>query len=151
MKVSIKNIAKSLWMILAISIFPVIFSYSQNVKQANFSAFISPLLLFSGMGIIIYIICTILEKNENHGAIVALPWILICTNFAVIERLVQNLFPLIRYWHLLPICLIASFLLMHIILRHIPQDVIRLLIVAVAVGSVKLYAQIGLQTLRGRS
>ena len=102
----------STFAVLAVSIFPVIFLYTYNADEVNFSEAVMPTLLFLATGIVLYIVGVLFTKSSLKGAIISILSMLLLTNFALLEKGVKMFLPSLKYWHTLPIFV---FILLHII------------------------------------
>jgi len=110
--------------VLAVSIFPVVFLYANNADEVNFSTAVIPMLLFLAAGIVLYILGIFFTKSPSKGSIISILFMLLLTNYALLEKGVKMFLPSLRYWHILPIFI---FLLLHIIyfiLKKTPSTMI---------------------------
>jgi hypothetical protein len=101
----------SILAIFAVSIFPVVFLYTYNADEVNLSEAVLPISIFAGTGIILGIIATLFSKSFSKGAIISIMFILLLSNYALLEKGFQLLFPSLKYWHVLPIFI---FILLHV-------------------------------------
>lgn len=89
--------------VLLLSAFPVIFMYCANSAEADFIEAVEPLLLFCGIGFVLFAVLSIVSKSPGKAALISGIFMLAFTNFAPIESLIKKIFPNLRYWHTLPI------------------------------------------------
>lgn len=94
--------------VLAVSIFPVLFLYCNNAGEVNFSETLVPLLLYSGLGLILFALALLLTRSAPHASIVASLLAAVVFNFALLEKGLKLLFPVLRYWHTLTIILVFA-------------------------------------------
>lgn len=107
---------------LVAAAFPVLFLYFQNADEAHFSDIAKPLACFLGIAAALYFVCLLLTKKPMKAGICAMIPLLVLLNYAFVEKGIRYFVPVLRYWHILPICI---FLLLHIgyfVWKKLPDD-----------------------------
>lgn len=91
-----------------VSSFPAIFLYCQNADEAGFSEIVPVILLFSGIDAALFLIFSISTKSIEKSSIITSFFMLIITNFSFVENIIRNMFPKLKYWHIIPIVIILG-------------------------------------------
>lgn len=92
-------------------IFPVIFLYAQNVKEAYFKDAIMPIVLYLIIGIVCALLFYLFSRNISVSFFASSIFLICFANFALIERLVKVFFTSARYWHIVPILILIIIIL----------------------------------------
>lgn len=124
-----KEKVKALWApvlaVLLTAAFPAVFLYCQNAEEAAFGEMVPALLIFAGVGMVLFLLSFLLLRKADVAAIVAVVFILILTNFALVEKVLNQLFPWMRYWHAVPIILFLGFHIAWAAWKLLPEDMTR--------------------------
>ena len=80
-----------------------------------------PLAVYGAVGLGILIILTLVLKSQMLAALCAFPVLLVFQNYAMIENLLTEVFPALKWWHIIPLFI---FILAHIVmlLKHFVSD-----------------------------
>lgn len=117
-----KKLGLPLLSVVLVSAFPALFLYFMNAGEANFSEVINPLLIFSGVGIAVFAIAYLLVKSAFKAALISNVFMLIVTNFSMLESGLKLVFSSLRYWHTVPIFLVIFIYLAAAIIVFLPKD-----------------------------
>ena len=135
-----KYILPILSVVLA-SAFPVLFLYFNNAGETSFSEAVMPLLLFEAVGVVIFVLVFVFIRSVAMSAVCAVPFILLFQNYAAIESGVNMVFPDLKYWHILPICVFVLIHLVWVLNKKIPQDIVKdiTFVMTIAFGGLILF------------
>lgn len=101
-----KNEILSFYMVAITSVFYTIFLYVNNIKEILITDFISMLILMVILGCSVWGIMFLILKDQKQAAICSCSFMLLFTNFSMLESVLINLFSSIKYWHVLAILLV---------------------------------------------
>lgn len=123
-----QNLGRVLSVVLAvsaISIYPVLFLFSQNAAEVTSHELLKALSAYLLSGIIIWFIAWVLESDLYAGGILATVIFFCFANFAFLERMIYTIAPVMRYWHCAAIILV---ILLHvgIVLKRLDKKYIRI-------------------------
>lgn len=108
----IKKFIVSYLTVLSVSVFPSLFLYFRNIEEANLIDIVPISGIFILTGFVIYLTVTAFVKEAAKSAIITILILLLMLNFALIEKVIIKIFPMLYYWHilllLLTIIVIAS-------------------------------------------
>lgn len=107
-----KNYLVSGVLVILAALFPVIFTYAQNVAEVDFVEVLPLALVYPAIGIAIWGVFTLITKAPFRSALSAVLLIFFLANYMLVQKVVQMVLPDLKYWHILPIGL---FVLGHII------------------------------------
>ena len=111
-KLSIGSLLLSILSVLAVSLYPAVFLYTQNAAEASLSDIASPALYFACGGLGIFALLWLFTRKHKHAAIATCITMLALLNYSSIESLMCMISDELRYWHCLTILIV---LLVHII------------------------------------
>lgn len=112
------------------SIFPIVFIYCENADEANFVEIVIPIILSSFLGLAIYSILQKALASGYRSGIITILIMFIVTNFSLIEKVIQFIFPVLKYWHILTIAVILIFHLAILICKYISEDTLEIFVKA---------------------
>lgn len=121
-KRTVKRMVFPLLTVIVTSIFPAVFLYCRNAGEAGFGEILPAIFLFAGLGIILFLLFCIPMHSANKAGVIASVFILILTNYGLIEKVAKHLFPFLKYWHILPILLMLALHMAFFIKRWMPDD-----------------------------
>lgn len=101
-----KNALLSSYMVGIISGFYTIFLYVNNIKEILFSDFISMLIFMLFIGYSVWGIMFLILRNQVLSAVSSSLFMLLFTNFAMIESVLTHIVAFLKYWHVLAILLV---------------------------------------------
>lgn len=107
-----KNILLSFLCILATTCYYPIFMYCANVQEASFSEVMPAISLFSTIALLICLFTFVCTKNNLFSTLTSVSFVLFAENYKIIETVVRKIFPMLKYWHIVPIGFV---LLLHIV------------------------------------
>lgn len=107
-----KNWLVSAVLVVLAALYPVIFTYAQNVAEVNFVEVLPLVLLYPVVGMAIWGVMALITKAPFRSALSAVLLVFFLANYMLFQKVVQMVFPDLKYWHILPIGL---FILAHII------------------------------------
>lgn len=101
--------------------YTVLFLYFQNIEEVNFKEISGILAVFIVIGEAIYGITFLIFKRLNLGAVVSCILMVFLYNYMMMQNGIQHIFPLLKYWHILPIMVV---IVLHILyfLRKISEE-----------------------------
>lgn len=108
--------------IVAICAFPPMFLYFQNADEASFSEILIPMLSFILVGMIHFIVFLFITKSATKSSVISSLFMLFYLNYVLIERVVQKVFPNLRYWHIVLIGIFALANLAWLISKKIKKE-----------------------------
>lgn len=132
-----KDIFLSFLSILLVSVFPVVFLYSQNADIIAFTEVFPPSLLFFVIGLVSSILSFFYLKSLSKSVILSILFMLIFSNYIYIEKVVHLIFGNIKYWHLIPILLVIllhiAYFFKHKLTENIANDISKVLFIVFAI------------------
>jgi len=121
-------------MVLCAAIYPVIFTYGQNVAEVDFVEVLPLTLAYSLIALAIFGVFALVTKSPYRSALSAALLSLFLSNYMLIQKAVQLIFVNLKYWHILPIGLFVIGNLIYL-LYHFREEKLRN---AVSIGSIVL-------------
>lgn len=110
-----KEIRKWLYsacLVLLAALYPVIFTYAQNVAEVDFVEVLPLVFWYPAVGLTLWAVLSLTTKSPSRSALSAVLLVFFLSNYMLIQKVVQMVFADLKYWHILPIGL---FLLGHVI------------------------------------
>lgn len=101
-----KQLLMALMLVIGISAYPVLFMYCNNVAEVDFKEVFPLLSLYCAIGIAIFVVCTFFIKELNKSALISFIFILVLCNYMLIQKGILLIFKDLKYWHILPICIV---------------------------------------------
>lgn len=108
---SYQKLLLSIFSMLSVSLFPIVFLYSTNIGEVQLSETIKPAIMFIFVSIIVLLVGAIIYKNVLKASFISFIFMLLFTNYFSIETIIRKINYGIRYWHIVAILL---FLFAHI-------------------------------------
>lgn len=95
-------------------IYPVIFLFCNNIEEINGTDIFYPTILFIGFGLLITVCCSIIYRDIQKSGVISFFLCIFCINYTFLEKVIIKIFPMAKWWHIVPvvvisICLLASF------------------------------------------
>ena len=109
----------AIWSLAIIAIYPVVFLYGQNFREVSLQEAVKPAITLLKLYIIIFVIALFILKDLGKTILYTLIVILLGNYFKLIESLLELVFPVTKYWHLLSILLIACVALISVFKRKV--------------------------------
>ena len=109
--------------VVLMSVFPVMFLYFKNAGEAHFSGCLKPAAVYLAAGLVIFALAICVTRSSYVGAVYAMPFILLFQNYSFLERAVNSFFPVLKYWHILPIAIVLLLHICWLINRRLPRNV----------------------------
>ena len=100
-----KDCIVSFLSVLSVSLFPILFLFFRNIEEAKLVDIIQISVIFILIGIVLFLVVELLIKDVNKSAIITSLILLLMFNFALIEKVIIKIFPMLYYWHVLLILL----------------------------------------------
>ena len=91
--------------IIFMCIFPSIFLYSRNVGEAEIYEIFMPILVLLIVAVGVFIIINFIIKDVINSTFCTLVFIMIFSNFTIIEKIFKTVFSNLKYWHIIEILL----------------------------------------------
>lgn len=122
----------SILAVLLVCVFPPVFLYSRNAGEAAFSEILSALLIFCGVGIVMFVLCWIvmrfvlsvpMKQAVTKAAIIASLFMLVVLNYSLIEKAVCMLLPNAKYWHIVPVLLVVWLHVGYFVYHYMSDDI----------------------------
>lgn len=117
-----KKIVPPILAITLVSAFPVLFLYLNNADEMRLSEIWAPLGLFVLIGLGLFAVSLVFVRNLSKAAIISSVFMLIFSNYMLIQTGIQNIFPQLGYQHILPILLFVAGHIVWRIGRHLNRD-----------------------------
>ncbi len=133
----IKDSIVSFLSVLSVSLFPSLFLFFRNIEEANIIDIVSISGIFILIGIVLFLVVGLLIKEISKSAIITSLILLLMLNFALIEKAVIKIFPMLYYWHVLMIILTIIILISVFIINKFSKELaenIRVVILIVFSG-----------------
>ena len=108
---------------IVVAAFPALFMFFQNAGEAHFSDIVPVTVGFMAAGVILYGIALLLTRKPAKAGLITFLFLLVFLNYAPIEKLIQMLFPELRYWHIAPILLVILLHFSWAICSFLPDDI----------------------------
>lgn len=108
--------------VIITSIFPALFLYTINAEEANLTEALLPVLIFAGSGLTAFVIWSLFTKSFSKGSIITILFMIIISNYALIEKGIRNALPMLKYWHILPILIFMILHLAYFIYKKMPEE-----------------------------
>ncbi len=99
------DIVISILSIILMCAFPAIFLYTRNVGEAELYEIFMPILVLLFIAAVVFIIIYLILRNVVNTTFCTLIFILIFSNFAIVEDIFKSIFNNLKYWHVLEILL----------------------------------------------
>ncbi|HHU18294.1 MAG TPA: hypothetical protein GXZ70_08850, partial [Clostridiales bacterium] len=127
--------------IFCVSIFPVIFLYTQNAGEVNAKELILPLGIFLGIALIIGIIFSFFIKSINNLSLITCLFMLLFSNYALIEKGIRCIFSSLRYWHIAPIMIVVFLHVAYFLNKKIKIETVQTfsLVLTIVFGGLTLF------------
>lgn len=109
--------------VFLVSSFPALFIYFQNAEEAGFHEIAAVLPLFYAVGIVLLLIWSAVYRSVEKGAITAVLFTFIITNFTLLESILKFFFRHLKYWHTVPIILVLGLHAAYAVRRFLPAAV----------------------------
>ena len=110
-----KNTIISLSSLICVALFPGFFLYLQNTGAAIFSDLIEMSGILLLISLIILGFSFLIFRNIEKAALFSNIALIIGLYFAFIEKAIENVFPMLYYWHVLIICFFLVFQIGYVI------------------------------------
>lgn len=116
----------------AVSAFPALFLYFRNADEADFSEALPATLVFILAGLVLFGIVLLLVRKPAKAGLVTCLFMLVFSNYALIESAVRGTFPALRYWHIVPVLLVILLQASHVFCRKLPDEISGILMTVIA-------------------
>ncbi|MEG1323021.1 MAG: hypothetical protein RSD01_07820, partial [Ruthenibacterium sp.] len=103
--------------------FPALFLYTSNIKEINFSSVALPLFGFLATGGVLFCLVYWAVRDAAKAAFVSLAIGSFLLNYKYVEIVMQKVFSSLRYWHLVPIGLIAAVTIASLLWKVLSPDI----------------------------
>ena len=117
MKKEIKIWTLSALLVAFAALYPVIFTYAQNVAEVDFVEVLPLVLLYPAVGFAIWIVFSLATKSPLRSALSAVLMVFILSNYMLLQKVVQMVFVNLKYWHILPIVLFIAAHILYLLFR----------------------------------
>ena len=107
----------SIALVVFASLYPVIFTYAQNVSEVDFVEVISLAFFYPLMGLVLWGGFTIITKAPLRSALSTVLLVFFLSNYMLIQKVVQMIFENLKYWHILPMGLLVLGHIIYFIFR----------------------------------
>lgn len=101
----IKNYIVSFLSVLSVSLFPSLFLFFRNIEEANIIDIMPISGIFILIGLVLFLVVELMIKELNKSAIITSLILLFTLNFALIEKALIKILPMLYYWHVLMLIL----------------------------------------------
>ena len=121
----IKKLFQSFVLIVCASLYPVVFMYCTNVDEIQLGEVLPIAGCFAGVGLLIWLICLAIIRKKNKSAISATLLILLLSNYMLIQNAVNGLGINLKYWHLMPICVVVVLHIIYLICKKVKESMLQ--------------------------
>lgn len=133
----IKDSIVSFLSVLSVSLFPSLFLFFRNIEEANIIDIMPISGIFILIGIVLFLIVELMIKEKSKSAIIVSLILILMLNFALIEKAITKILPLLYYWHVLLLMITIIFIASVIIKKKFSSELaenIRIIILIVFSG-----------------
>lgn len=116
-KKEIKMWLLSALLVVLTALFPVVFTYAQNVSEVDFVEVLPLVLIYPVAGLIVWAIFCLATKSPLRSALSAVLLVFLLSNYMLIQKVVQMVFVNMKYWHILPIALFVAGHILYLLFR----------------------------------
>ena len=134
MKLNIKKVASP----VLITIFPIVFLFANNSKEADIKDAIYLILGFSFATIMATVFLLFILHFSIKATLIAEIFSFFLLNYALLEKIIKKIFPQLYYWHVFPLLLFVLFVLFINIYRHLPESTTESMIIIINIACVSL-------------
>ncbi len=120
-----KDILIPTFSVFALSVFPIIFLYTQNVGETSANEMLYPLIIFIGIAIILSFIFYLFVRDTNKTALIVNIFMLLFLNYVLIEKVVKLFMPL-KYWHIAPILIVVFLHFAYLIYKKMNVEIAKI-------------------------
>lgn len=105
--------------VILFCLFPIVFLYFNNVGSVRGEEVLLPMVISAAIGLCIWLLCSIFLRSFVDGSILACLICVIGYNFKLIEDGIIKIIKSVKYWHLLPVCILLIILVMMFVLSKL--------------------------------
>lgn len=120
-----KNFILPILLVLEGALFPILFLYFNNIAETSFKEVYIILLFFTFLSLTAYVIVNRILKRINTSAIITFIFIIILSNYMLIEQAINKIFSYLNYWHILPIVILVGLHITYFIITRITESSIK--------------------------
>mgnify|MGYP003301611647 CR=1 FL=1 len=135
-KIEAKPWLFSIALVVLASLFPVIFTYAQNVSEVDFIEVLSLALLYPAVGFFMWGGFSLITKSPMRSALSTVLLVFFLSNYMMVQNVVQMVFADLKYWHILPLALFIIGHIVYLIFRFEEKSFKDIMFVGVLVMSV---------------
>jgi len=127
--------------IIFVSIYLPTYIYTKNVDKVLFFDVLPVLIVFCAISALVFTIFLLITKNVVKSSLSAIIFIIIITNYKLLEGAFNFLLPMLNYWHVLPIFLVVSLHIVYFIYIKTTNKVceITINIICITIGSLVIF------------
>ena len=122
-KLTMKETLLSTASVILTALFMPMFMYSSNCAEANLSELVMPMLLFSAMAVVMLFVLFLFTRSISKAALISVLMTLVLENYSFIEKCIRYVFPQLKYWHILPICIVVVLHIGYLLFRVLKEDI----------------------------
>ena len=137
-KIEMKTWLLSIAMVVLASVYPVIFTYAQNVSEVDFVEVLSLAVLYPVVGIVLWAVFCLITKSPMRSAFSVFILVFFLSNYMLIQNVIQGVFVDLKYWHILPLCLLVLGHVVYLIFRFEEKNFADIVVVGTLVMAVLL-------------
>lgn len=112
-------------LVLCISIFPVVFLYCNNVGEMTVQELATPLAVYAGLGVAVWLVSFIFLRGRSFQGLVAALWSVALLHYAYVDDLLRQIMPEARYAHSM-ILLITVLIYISLLICKMKPDTARM-------------------------
>lgn len=122
-KPSVKEMVLSVASVILTAVFLPLFMYCANSAEADLVELTLPLVLFSLMAVAMLFVFFLFTKSLQKAALVSIIMMLVLENYSFIEKCIRIILPNLKYWHILPICIVLVLHLGYLLCKVLKDDI----------------------------
>lgn len=120
------RVLKYMLMPVPVAIFPAVFLYANNAAEAAPKTALFGVGYFALETVVIYLVFLLFTRSTSHSSLAASLIALFLNNYKMIEDVLRDWFPTLKYWHFLLLgCLVLGHILWFIF-KRCKKEIVRL-------------------------
>lgn len=89
--------------LISLCVYPVLFVYFYNIKEAAFTQVFSPIIIFVLVGLVAWLVFWVLSATMSKGSFIAMIFMVVFINYSLIDDSIRVLIPGWRWWRIAPV------------------------------------------------
>ena len=122
-KLTLKETLLSMAAVILTALFMPVFMYSANCAEANLGELVIPMLLFPALAVAMMFLFFLFTRSLSKAVLISVMMALVLENYSFIEQCIRNVFPQLKYWHVLPICIVVVLHIGYLLYRLLKENI----------------------------